>query len=298
VQAARLCAACALLACADGASHDADADADTPEEAASGYANWPMPNVAGASLPNEQVFALDDEQATDTSTGLVWQRTASAEPRTFAEATADCARLELGGESDFRVPSRIEWVSLLDPSKSPALDVEAFPRTASQYHWTSSLRGEDSVYSVYLGSGETVIGSRESRAVHVRCVAGGLRFAGPRHELERDWVHDRATHLSWWHLPVAPASWAGAAQICQARGGRLPSLRELQTLVDESREDPAIDTRLFPRVSATRHWTETVRDAAERFPWSVDFRDGQTYADQLPSAENAALCVHSGSGPP
>jgi len=81
-----------------------------------------MPNSLGLGLPNERNYAEggseDEGIVTDLVTGLVWQRGVTAASFTFTEAASYCAGLELGDEGDFRVPTRIELVSLLELSRA------------------------------------------------------------------------------------------------------------------------------------------------------------------------------------
>ena len=76
-----------------------------------------MPNSA-AGLPNPQSFDVSrDEVAVDRVTGLMWQRKLVEQPASFAGAREACESLTLAGYDDWRLPSRIELVSILDWSE-------------------------------------------------------------------------------------------------------------------------------------------------------------------------------------
>jgi hypothetical protein len=91
----------------------------------------------------------------DNVTGLIWEvKTDDAGPRdkdnkyTWDEANAYCDALELGGHSDWRLPSREELRSIVDYSIfyfDPAINVSYFPNTVSSGYWSSTthafLRG-------------------------------------------------------------------------------------------------------------------------------------------------------------
>lgn len=55
---------------------------------------------------------------------------------------------------------------------------------------------------------------------------------------------------------------------------RLPTMRELLTLVDYSRHDPAIDTELFPNCKSDWYWTSTPYAPDSGYAWFVSFDDG------------------------
>src|SRR5690606_23933433 len=77
-------------------------------------------------------------------------------------------------------------------------------------------------------------------------------------------------------------SWANAATYCSSLptdggGWRLPTIKELQTLVDVRSADPTLDHNAFPDtvpdfyVSSTAYADDTAK------PWRVDFYSGTTY---------------------
>ncbi|MBI4512225.1 MAG: DUF1566 domain-containing protein [Deltaproteobacteria bacterium] len=75
----------------------------------------------------------------DNVTGLRWQRQAPDGLFTWDEAKSYCAGVEAGGLSGWRLPTRIELVTLLDPSNSDnRIDTEAFPRSPHEDFWSSS----------------------------------------------------------------------------------------------------------------------------------------------------------------
>jgi hypothetical protein len=120
-----------------------------------GWAEWPMPNPASPSdddggapaLPNPAAYAIETTGAgiavvDDRVTGLGWQRDVDDAVYTQVEAQQRCAELGRDGYAgfdDWRLPSRIELVSIVDFSRSsPAVDPSAFPDTPGAYFWTSS----------------------------------------------------------------------------------------------------------------------------------------------------------------
>lgn len=67
---------------------------------------------------------------TDPATGLTWQRRNPPGATSPRDATTYCADLNLGGKSDWRLPTIKEPATTVVNSRGhPAVDVTAFPDT-------------------------------------------------------------------------------------------------------------------------------------------------------------------------
>jgi hypothetical protein len=254
-----------------------------------GYAHFTISNVEGSGLPNEVSYEVTEELVTDTVTGLVWERSSPVERTTWADAKARCDALELGGRDDFRLPGRIELVTILDFEQLPVA-ASVFADAVSDYHFTSSPAAfvEGSAYSVYFGAGETAIASADPGRAVSRCVAGAVAATASQFGVEGEVVVDRVTGLRWERTAGEPAPFEAAATRCALLGMRLPSIRELQSIVDENAHDPAIDVASFPETPAAGFWSQTLRGSD---PWHVQFLDGQTSAEIFPEQSLASRCV-------
>ncbi len=62
-------------------------------------------------------------------------------------------------------------------------------------------------------------------------------------------------------------------------GWRLPTRNELESLVDTSRHDPAIDVERFPDTKSTWYWTSTPCAWNDTAVWVVYFDSGHVYND-------------------
>jgi hypothetical protein len=119
------------------------------------WAQWPMPNSqvdVTAGSPNLESYTVNgDGTVKDNVTGLVWQQAASTALFTQAGALAYCAALSLGGHTDWRAPTYVELVSIVDYGRpSPNIDPTAFPGALGEPFWSST------VYAVPTGSGWVV----------------------------------------------------------------------------------------------------------------------------------------------
>ena len=292
----------------DTASADATADifpADTaatcPIAPARTRADFVMPHPAGPGAPARGYDTASPGLVTDRTTGLVWQREISAVTYTQDEALAACACLSLAGHDDWRLPSRLELVSIVDFTRQdPAIDPAAFPDTPIDYFWTSSrLAGEPPDRAYYLAFFDGNTHPREIGSTYrARCVRGGP----PPNTAARYQVSDIGTvtdphaQLTWQRTPDATRrSWAAAKLHCAGLalpGGpwRLPSMKELQTLIDESTNDPAIDAVAFPATDPEAFWTGTPLAGMPDYAWFVSFGNGVAY-NSLIEREHLVRCV-------
>jgi hypothetical protein len=155
-----------------------DAGGASPEGLILAWAEWPMPNCPGdvaEGAPNPESYSDNgDGTVTDNVTGLMWQQIVSTDTYTWADAVRLCPTLTLAGHDDWRLPSRIELVSIVDDSLTDATtDSATFPDTPAGYFWTSSrLAGSltDAWTVVFNGGTYAVL---MSDASYVRCVRSG-----------------------------------------------------------------------------------------------------------------------------
>jgi hypothetical protein len=253
-----------------------------------GYAHFSISNVEGSGLPNEATYVVSRELVTDGITGLVWQRT-SSEPMGWDEARQYCDGLVEADRDDFRLPGRIELVTVLDFAQLPVV-ANVFD-AAADYHFSSSVASfvEGSAYSVYFGAGETTIARADPGRARALCVAGEVgTVVEPRFLPEGDTILDSGTGLRWEARSGEASSFEAAQQRCAAKDMRLPSIRELQSIVDERDHDPAMDSDVFPDASSASLWSSST---SQGWPWLVDFTDGTTHADVDPGEARPSRCV-------
>ena len=128
--------------------------------------------------------------------------------------------------------------------------------------------------------------------------ARGAAPAG-RYTVSAGTVYDMKTKLTW-QQSVTPTTYtfSDATNYCAAlsvtlggAGWRLPTIKELQTIVDYSQADaPWIDRTAFPSTPVHYFWSATA-EAGTTTHWVLDFSVGGI---QLPgmSTSNNVRCVH------
>jgi hypothetical protein len=118
-------------------------------------------------------------------------------------------------------------------------------------------------------------------SLSVRCVRGTART--PKLELNAscDIVNDVGMGLMWYR-PVdgAKYEWPAALKHCQSLSHagfddwRLPSAKELMTIVLDTASQPAIDPNAFAETPTDGYWSSTPRRADPKSSQVVDFGTG------------------------
>jgi len=193
-----------------------------------------------------------------------------------------------GGQSDWRMPTMKELSYLVGysiPYPGPTIDTTYFPNTVyagSSKYWSSTTNASStgSAWLVYFGNGVLYFRSK-SDGNYVRAVRGG-QSQNAFVDNGDGTVTDTSTVLMW-QQETAPGgyNWEQALAYCEnlSLGGhsdwRLPTVKELRSLVDYSQYAPAIDTTFFPNtVSSSHYWSSTTDAASTSGAWDVYFYDG------------------------
>jgi Protein of unknown function (DUF1566) len=255
-----------------------------PEGGALVCDGFPMPNPAVDGLPNRESYTdHGDGTITDDVTGLVWQATVAEGAVIQDDAVAACAAKGPG----WRLPTRLELVSLVDftiAAPGPTIN-PIFANTPSATFWTSSPyygdKGDTWVVGFDGGYTDYVIRNTPNLT---RCVRAPGPHCHPAHYEPEPGalVLDEETGLTWQRdFDPATYTWDDAQGHCQALGAgwRVPSLTELQTILDDAREYPAIDEDAFPDTPSEVFWTSSPNAAGAGSAWRVDFFYGATDSD-------------------
>ncbi len=265
------------------------------------WAMWPLPSVTPASGD----YAVTAGTVLDERTRLVWQRQSSS-ATTRDGARAACEALVLEGADDWRLPTRIELLSLVSYGRSPpTVNVVAFPSASGGVFWstTPDPRTPDEGWGVDFDRAESALDAIAT-AHRVRCVRG-LPDPRPKPRGEGDLVIDPRTGLTWQRTvgTAAPVTWTDALLACQQAktsgrmGWRLPTVRELESLVDvRAPVSPAWDVALFPRTepgiptASSITWTIT-DDPSGTAHLAVDFSLAHVPTVYGPEATALVRCV-------
>ncbi|MDP9034451.1 MAG: DUF1566 domain-containing protein [Myxococcota bacterium] len=258
-----------------------------------------MPNSSPLGLPNPQSYDTSyTGTVLDRVTGLVWQQAVDPGTYDMSAAGAYCQSLVLAGHDDWRSPSMIELVSIVDLSQAdPAIRGDAFPNTPSAPFWSSQVDVTNAGlgWYVYFKNGGAYGGNDVIDPLRVRCVRSPAARPASSYLVAEATVYDPNTKLTW-QRAIEPASysWIDAqshcASVLPAGNWRLPSLNELMTLVDITRVDPAVDPTAFPSTPSDFFWSVSASAAPVATAWGVNFNRGSAGASAIDNASRVR-CV-------
>lgn len=142
------------------------------------WAAWPLPSVS----PATSNYSVTADTVMDRTTFLVWQRYDDGVLRTWKDAKDYCDTLTWAGQTDWRLPTRIELWSILDFAKhTPAINTIAFlDASTTSYYWALTLDAQNSVinptYKAWVVSFDDGTAGPIDSTMYTeltRCVRGG-----------------------------------------------------------------------------------------------------------------------------
>jgi hypothetical protein len=173
-----------------------------------------------------------------------------------------------GGYSDWRLPTAEELIYIVDyGTTDPGINDSYFPNTMSSYYWSSTSVNNNSVYKWFInfGNGASDL-SQTSNKFSVRAVRGGQSGALNNLISNGDGtVTDKASGLMWQQETGGEMNWGSALSYCENSSlagysdWRLPTIKELVSIVDWSKDNPAIETEYFPNTMSSYYWSSTSR---------------------------------------
>jgi hypothetical protein len=246
---------------------------------------YPAWGIRPESPPAEWFVDNGDGTVNDTQSGLLWQKEYAPQPMTWWDAYAYCDGLELGGRTDWRLPSRAELLTLVDYTKDEPATPDVFGPALSFFWTVTPLHGYASwmvwVVGMYAGVAYyDVLGDPNA----TRCIqSSGASGKPARYEVDAEvgTVKDLATGLTWERDGAASGKkdWNEASQYCATlqtagSGWRLPTVVELISITDVKRHEPAIDESVFGPTPIDDHtWSSTPAFGVPGW-WMVDFELG------------------------
>ncbi|MDO8446572.1 MAG: DUF1566 domain-containing protein [Deltaproteobacteria bacterium] len=241
-----------------------------------------------------------DGTVTDNVTGLVWQKQDDATTRTWDNAGTYCDASTLGGYSDWRLPSQIELISIIDNGVyNPSINTTFFPGTSSSYYWASTTYANNTsgAWIVIFSYGGSHYNNK-TYSNYARCVRGGQTTPNLT-DNGNGTVTDGGTLLTWQQGESSAMAWEAALTYCEglslagATDWRLPNHKELLSLVDDTRYNPSINTTFFPSAISSYYWSSTTSAHLTSGAWVVDFSSGYS-GSYSKTSSGYARCVRGG----
>ena len=245
---------------------------------------------------------------TDTITGLMWQKTDGG-AMSIENAAIYCDTLTLAGYTDWRLPTAHEAFSILNHQHSnPALDPAVFTTTTAQYWWTSNRQANDSAVVWVTNAGGGIGNHPKSEAVG----AGGTKLMDVRavrnintppvitnHFTENGngTITDNLTNLIWQKVPYHDTltweealKYADTLSLTGIKDWRLPNIKELESINDESLINPSVNTNYFNTIGVKKYWSSTTLPNQTLKAWYLQTQFGITTYD-LKTVKDNVICV-------
>jgi len=261
-----------------------------------------MPNPAASGLPNAAKYGdLGNGVIVDSVTQLHWQKGYSDTTLDWTGAHHYCDTLTVAS-AKWRLPTRIEMMSIVDYTRtSPAIDKNTFNSPSNFFHtaspWILTIKDTTRpkcawVFNFYEGLTSNAGGM--ANFYNVCCVqddgSGTLPAAIPANQytqVSTGEVQDNYTSLIWQQgQSTAQMVRDSALQYCatlnlNGHTWRVPSIKEIATLVDETKVAGALNTTMFPGTAPSDwYWSSSAwAGTASKSPgggWGINFDDGYT----------------------
>ncbi len=264
-------------------------------------------------IPKSFTDNNETDIVTDNLTSLQWQdinyELGLNKDINYTEAVAYCNNLEQAGFNDWRVPTSDEYVYIADRGIERILDESfGFIDDYLTHYWTST----DSNVAGYKWTIELEYGESKTDAItnnqgmSVRCVRGTYSLnSNYVRDDQNSIVTDEATNLIWQddlEARTKNLTFQEAIDYCEnltladKTEWRLPNFNELYSIVDKSKNNPAIKDGFVNVNTTDYYWSSTsdVYNPNDLFIWLINFNNGvddRQYAGAV--SKHYTRCVHS-----
>jgi hypothetical protein len=225
-----------------------------------------------------------------------------------------------GGCSDWRMPTFKELTHIVNygiPASRPTIDAKYFPNTQkTSFYWSSTTYASDThlAWSMNFDYGYDHVDSKNN-GYYARAVRGGKSGSSGNLAIgsfdivdsgslddastasvgytdnSDGTVTDTSTGLMWQQAGSSNIkTWDQALSYCENStlagytDWRLPTKKELLTIVDYSRYNPAINPTYFPDTVSSFYWSSTTYANGMHRAWGVHFNYG--YGDLILDKDN------------
>jgi len=253
-----------------------------------------------------------DGTVTDNNTGLMWQQEDDNQTYNWYQATGTisatynpsvidyCGSLNLGGQNDWRLPTKTELMDIVDysvPYSNPSILNTYFPNTKQSNYWSSTVKYGSYPWVIDFSTGNSRR-FQDSSTTFVRCVRGGVSSQALV-DNGNGIVTDSRSRLMWQQDEPGQMTWGSALTYCEelSLGGhldwRLPNIKDLATLLDDTTDNPDINTTYFPYAISSWYWSSTTGNLSGSWARYVDFTWGSINSITKSSNEYTR-CVRGG----
>jgi hypothetical protein len=273
----------------------------------------------GNPLPD---FALSWTMVRCNRTGLIWEvKTDDGlvhdkdNQYTWQQATdvfiSNLNTNSFGGFSDWRLPTLKELAFLFHRDSYPPIDLNYFPNTiftdfSTSWYWTSTSFAYDSsrAWAIKYLIGYFSPANNKMYSLHVRAVRGEKILDSPEGLIDNgnNTVTDTTTGLMWQQVPMSGTGvWENDLFYCETlelgtyKDWRLPNTKELVSIIDYGKYDPAINSDFFPGPATSfRSSTTIMRPPPGEEAWILMTKEGNLLPGQRKNEWSNVRCVRGG----
>lgn len=125
---------------------------------------------------------MNSDAVLDKETGLVWERSPSAQTNSWNAANSICSHLQTGGRMGWRLPRVEELTSLIDPTQSTNGLPAGHPFSNVSYsppnYWTATQNVSNTTEALTVSVGnplgvQIIFDLKQTGNCHIWCVRGG-----------------------------------------------------------------------------------------------------------------------------
>ncbi|MEE8483221.1 MAG: DUF1566 domain-containing protein [Nitrospinota bacterium] len=226
-------------------------------------------NVTGLMWQKCLVGRNEDTTCSGTTTEYNWYEASGTAEATYnpGGATNVCGSETTGNYTDWRLPDLKERESIANYQNisGGTINNTYFPSPAGT-NWSSTAYAYNSSSAWFVNSGIGFVGAydkTQSFIYSVRCVRG--EQAGQSFTDNGDGtVTDNVTTLMWQQEDDDTLhTWEEAITYCEGlsfasyTNWRLPNIKELRSIVDDTVSNPSIDEIKFPNTNSSFYWSAT-----------------------------------------
>lgn len=238
-----------------------------------------------------------DDIVFDNNTGLTWEQLPSSSSYTWDDAPNHCNDLnssDYGGKSNWRLPNPLEFLTIVDNSKSGPATNSNFTKPIfwTTYWWTSKeYKGNTSyAYAFDYDSGRYYGNNSDSylktKRYQVLCVSGDEMQPATSSDFTTQTVSGKAvvtdlkTGLMWQKDYVSGKTWQQALKYCEDStyagysDWRLPNKNELASLINYEKSETPYS--YFPDMPSEWFWSSSTVVYFTESAWYMNVSNGTT----------------------